>query len=224
MGRIRENVERILNEIPDYVRLEIAAKTRSAEEIREAIDAGVHIIGENYIKDVKKVYPLLGKIAQWHFIGSPDMQKHDLLKNKYLEIFDMIETVDSEKIAIEINEKCKKIGKTMDVLIEVNSGREVQKSGVMPEDTLELVKKLGSLENIRIKGLMTMGPRLGNPEDSRPFFKETKRIFDEIKKLNMPGVEMKYLSMGMSNSYKIAISEGANIIRLGTVIFGPREL
>ncbi|NIA23154.1 MAG: YggS family pyridoxal phosphate-dependent enzyme [Proteobacteria bacterium] len=223
MSKIRENIERILGEIPDYVKLEIAAKTRDAEEVREAVEAGARFIGENYIKDVKKVYPSLGKIARWHFIGTPDTQKHDLLKNKYLEIFDMIETVDSENIAFDINEKCKKLGKVMDILIEVNSGREPQKSGVMPENTIELIRKIACLENVKIRGLMTMGPRFGNPEDSRPYFKETKRIFDEIKNLDIPGVEMKYLSMGMSNSYKIAISEGANIIRLGSVIFGPRK-
>ena len=220
---IRENVERLLKELPPGVELEAAAKTRTAEEIMEAIRAGVKIIGENYIGDVKKVYPVIGKKVRWHFIGTPETQKHDLLRKKTLEIFDMIETIDSVEIAEEIDKRCKSIGKVMPVLIEINSGREPQKSGVMPEDVETLIRKIARLKNIKIMGLMTMGPRFGNPEDSRPYFIETKKIFDKIKKLNIPNVEMKYLSMGMTNSYRIAIEEGANIVRIGTKIFGERK-
>ena len=220
---IRENIERILKALPEGVKLEIAAKTRSADEIREAVDAGAHFIGENYIKDVKQVYPSLGKIAPWHFIGSPGMQKHDLLKKKYLEIFDMIETVDTFEIASEIDKKCKSMDKTMRILVEINSGREPQKSGVLPENAEKLIREISKLNNIKIEGLMTMGPRFGNPEDSRHYFKETKVLFDQIKNLNLPNMEMKYLSMGMSNSYKIAVEEGANIVRIGSAIFGARE-
>jgi uncharacterized pyridoxal phosphate-containing UPF0001 family protein len=110
----------------------------------------------------------------------------------------------------------------MPILIEVNSGREPQKSGVLPEDVERLVGKISGLRNIKVMGLMTMGPRFGNPEDSRPYFVETRRIFEKIKGLKLPNVEMKYLSMGMTNSYKVALEEGANIIRIGTKIFGER--
>jgi hypothetical protein len=111
----------------------------------------------------------------------------------------------------------------MPVLIEVNSGREEQKSGVFPESVEPLVKELSVFQNIGVMGLMTMGPRFGNPEDSRPYFVETKRIFERLKKLNLSNVEMKYLSMGMTNSYKVAIEEGANMVRIGTRIFGERD-
>jgi hypothetical protein len=220
---IRENVEKLLKELPQGVELEAAAKTRTAEEILEAIEGGIKIVAENYIRDVKKVYPTIGKRAKWHFIGTPGTQKHDLLKKKNLEIFDMIETIDSVEIAEEIDKRCKDIDKTMPVLIEVNSGREPQKSGVIPEDVEDLIRKIAQLKNIKIMGLMTMGPRFGNPEDSRPYFIGTKKIFDKIEKLNIPNVEMKYLSMGMTNSYQIAIEEGTNIVRIGTKIFGERE-
>jgi len=110
----------------------------------------------------------------------------------------------------------------MPVLIEINSGEEIQKAGVMPEEVVTLVRKMNSLRNIRIMGLMTMGPFSGDPEDARPYFIKTREIFEEIKKKEFPGVEMRYLSMGMSNSYKVALEEGANMVRIGTDIFGKR--
>ena len=111
----------------------------------------------------------------------------------------------------------------MPVLIEINSGREKQKSGVLPEEAEYLINEISSLTHIKIMGLMTMGPAFGNPEDSRPYFVETKKVFEKIKKLDLPDVEMKYLSMGMTNSYQIAIEEGANLVRIGTKIFGARR-
>jgi len=220
---IKENIQKILAELPSEVELAAAAKGRTPEEILEAIDAGVKIIGENYIREAKKVYQVVGKKAKWHFIGIPKMQKHDLLKRKNLEMFDMIETVDSSELAVDISERCSKIGKIMPILIEVNSGREAQKSGAMPAEVVVLVQKISVLSNLKIMGLMTMGPRFGNPEDSRKYFVETKNIFEQLKESDMPNVEMKYLSMGMTNSYQIALQEGANIVRIGTKIFGERE-
>jgi uncharacterized pyridoxal phosphate-containing UPF0001 family protein len=111
----------------------------------------------------------------------------------------------------------------MPVLIEINSGRESSKTGVMPEVVNELVQKMSELEHIRVEGLMSMGPRFGNPEDSRPYFKTTREAFERLDNMNLPNVTMRYLSMGMSNSYQIAIEEGANIIRIGTKLFGSRN-
>jgi len=185
----------------------------------EVVQAGLQIIGENYVKETKKAYKLVGKRAKWHFIGT--LQKHNIRRNM-LEIFDMIETIDSLEIAREIDRRCAQIGKIMPVLVEVNSGREPQKSGVLPEDTEKLIREISGLRNVKVMGLMTMGPRFGNPEDSRPYFAETRRIFEKLKGLKLPDVEMKYLSMGMTNSYKVALEEGANIIRIGTKIFGER--
>jgi len=135
----------------------------------------------------------------------------------------VIETVDSIELAREIDKRCAQIGKTMPVLIEINSGRELQKAGVLPENAEQLVREISACQNIRITGLMTMGPRFGDPEDSRPYFVETKKLFEKIKKLNLPNTEMRYLSMGMTNSYKIALEEGANIVRIGSKIFGERD-
>ncbi len=219
MSNIRENVSRILRELPEGVELVAAAKSRQPEEVLEAVEAGVRIIGENYVQEAEKAYEAIGSRAEWHFIGQ--LQKNKV--KKAVRLFDMIETVDSVEIAGEIDKRCTQSNKIMPVLVEVNSGREVQKSGVLPENTEQMVREISGYTNIRVMGLMTMGPASGNPEDSRPHFIETKRIFERIKRLNLPGIEMKYLSMGMTNSYRIAIEEGANVVRLGTILFGERD-
>ncbi len=216
---IGQNVKQILSELPPGVELVAAAKTRQAEELLEAIRYGVKIIGENYVQEAESAYNLVGSKAAWHFIGH--LQKNKV--KKAVRLFDMIETVDSLEIAVEIDKRCAQIGKVMPVLIEINSGREQQKSGVLPEDAESLIRQISQLEHVRVMGLMTMGPQFGEPESSRSFFVETRRVFEEIKKLGIGSVEMKYLSMGMTNSYRLALEEGANMVRLGTSIFGTRD-
>jgi len=220
VGTIRENVKRILAELPDGVQLVAAAKSRTVEEILEAVGAGVEIIGENYVREAVQAYEVVGSKARWHFIGT--LQKHNV-RRRLVELFDMIETVDSWEIAREIDRRCMQVSKVMPVLVEVNSGRETQKSGVLPENAERLIRDLSSLQNLRVLGLMTMGPRFGDPEASRPFFVETRRIFERSKELALPNVEMTYLSMGMTNSYRIALQEGANMVRIGTQLFGERH-
>ncbi len=215
----RQNVRRILSELPRGVQLVAAAKTRTPVEVLAVVAAGVKIIGENYVQEAERAYEAVGSGAKWHFIGHLQGNK----AKKAVRLFDMIETVDSLKIAEEIDKWCAQIGKVMPVLVEVNSGREKQKSGVLPERTEELIREISALKNIKVMGLMTMGPRLGNPEDARPYFVGTRKIFEAIKKLNLPSVQMKYLSMGMSNSYQVALEEGANIVRIGSKLFGERE-
>jgi pyridoxal phosphate enzyme (YggS family) len=219
-GLIERNVTQLLAEIPSGIQVVAAAKTRTPAEVSEAVQAGIRIIGENYVKEAKEAYELVGNRAAWHFIGI--LRKHEVRKTA-VEIFDMIESVDSLEIASEIDKKCVQIGKIMPVLIEVNSGREPQKSGVLPEDAEQLVRETSVLRNVKVMGLMTMGPRFGNPEESRPYFAEARRVFEKIKGLRLRNVEMKYVSMGMTNSYEVAIQEGANIIRIGTKIFGERD-
>jgi pyridoxal phosphate enzyme (YggS family) len=216
---IKQNVKQILSELPNGVGLVAAAKTRTAEEVLEAIESGVKIIGENYVQEAEGSYAVIGNKVKWHFIGY--LQKNKV--KKAVRLFDMIETIDSVDLATEIDKRCAQIGKIMPVLIEINSGREKQKSGVLPENTEQLVREISHLQNIKVTGLMNMGPRFGNPENSRPYFVETKMIFDRMKKLNLPNVEMRYLSMGMTNSYNIALEEGANMVRIGTKIFGERD-
>ncbi len=216
---IKENVKTLLEELPNGVELVGAAKGRTAREIEEAIDAGLKIVGENYIQETVLVQKDVSRDVEWHFIGH--LQRNKV--KKAVGIFDMIESLDSLRLAEEINKRCGEIGKVMPVLVEVNSGREKQKFGVLPEDVEELVRSASTLPNIKIMGLMTMGPRFGNPEDSRPYFQETRKIFERLKQLDLPNVEMRYLSMGMTNSYRIALEEGANMVRIGTKIFGERR-
>lgn len=221
---ITENVKKIFDELPEQVELVAAAKEKTPEDILAAIAAGVKIIGENYIREAKRAYQVVGDRARWHFIGIPSREKHDLLRKKTLQMFDMIETVDSLEIAAGIDQKCQEIGKVMPILLEINSGKEPQKSGVLPEDAEAVIRDISKLSHVKIMGLMTMGPRFGNPEDSRPYFMKTREVFEQIKKRALPNVEMKYLSMGMTNSYQIAIQEGANIVRIGTKIFGEKKV
>lgn len=216
---IKENVKKLLDELPPGVELVAAAKTRTPHEILEAIDAGVKIIGQNYVQEAHKAFQLIGNKARWHFIGH--LQKNKA--KKAVEIFDMIETVDSFDLAAELDKRCQVKDKVMPILIEINSGREPQKYGVLPEHTEDLITQISSFGNIKIQGLMTMGPMYGDPEAARPFFQETRKIFEHIKGLDIPNADMRYLSMGMTNSYRLAIEEGANIVRIGTLIFGPRQ-
>jgi hypothetical protein len=216
---IKENSQKLLKELPEGVELVAAAKTRTAEEVLAAVEAGIEIIGQNYIQEAEAIYPAIGKKARWHFIGH--LQKNKV--KKAVKLFDMIETVDSVELAREIDKRCALVGKVMPVLVEVNSGQEPQKAGVLPEKAEELVRAISGLPNIKVTGLMTMGPRFGNPEDSRPYFITTRKIFERIKALAIPNVEMKYLSMGMTNSYPVALEEGANLVRIGTRIFGERS-
>jgi pyridoxal phosphate enzyme (YggS family) len=212
---IRENVQKLLSELPQGVELVVAAKARTAKEVLEAVAAGVKVIGENYVQEAERDYLAIENRVKWHCIGS--LQKNKV--KKAVRLFDMIQTVDSLEIAREIDKRCAQLGKVMPVLVEINSGREEQKSGVLPEDAEGLIKALSGLPNVRVMGLMTMGPRTGDPEESRPYFVTTRKLFEQIKALKLPNVEMRYLSMGMSNSYRVALEEGANMVRIGTKVF-----
>lgn len=215
---IKENVSAIMHSLPSGVLLVAAAKTRSPEEVKAAIDAGIKVIGYNYVQEAEKMHQFIDNEVQWHMIGH--LQRNKV--KKAVKLFDMIETIDSVELAKMVNKQCVLEDKIMPVLIEINSGKESNKTGVMPENVDQLIVQIHDLPNLRIQGLMTMGPRFGDPEGARPYFKATKAIFDRVMKLKLPQVEMRYLSMGMSNSYRIAIEEEANIIRIGTVLFGNR--
>lgn len=184
-----------------------------------AVEAGVKIIGENYLQEAAAAFEVIGRRVSWSFIGH--LQKNKA--KKAAEIFDTIETVDSVELAEELSKRCSALNKLMPVLIEVNSGREPQKFGVFPERVEGLARAIVNLPNLKLLGLMTMGPFEGNPEEARPYFRETKQLYDYLKNLNLTGAEIKILSMGMTNSYRVAIEEGANRVRIGTKIFGPRE-
>ena len=210
--RIKENILQINKIISHDVKILAATKSRSIEEIKQAISMGIKMIGENYVQDAMEKSRSLKGLAELHCIGH-------LQKNKVkvaVEIFDMIDTIDSVEIALEINKRCEQINKIMPVLIEVNIAKEENKHGCMPEHLIELADSLAGLKNIRLRGLMTMGPNI-SAEKLGLYFREMKILFDKLKH-KYPEIDI--LSMGMSDSYIIAVQEGATMIRLGTAIFG----
>lgn len=215
---IASAVARLLEGLPPDIILVAAAKARRPEEVEVAIRAGITHVGHNYVQEAERMIQEISHKAQWHMIGH--LQRNKV--RKAIRLFDMIETVDSWPLAKLIDRRCAAIGKRMPVLVEVNSGREASKTGVLPEEVDDLVWRLSELEHIHLQGLMTMGPRFGNPEDARPYFRATKAAFDRLAEARIPNVEMRYLSMGMSNSYQLAIEEGANVVRIGTKLFGER--
>jgi pyridoxal phosphate enzyme (YggS family) len=231
---IADRVREFLAGIPPHVAVLAAVKTRSVGEIGASIEGGVRIIGYNYVQEAAASLEALGRPeAAIHseltgHVEPGQFAAHmigHLQRNKVksaARLFDTIQTVDSVRLAEAIDRECKKLGRVMPILVEINSAREPQKSGVFPEETVDLVRGIAGLPSVRIDGLMTMGPIAEDPEKIRPYFIETKRLFDELVALRIPNVEMGVLSMGMSDSYEVAIEEGATMIRLGTVLFGPR--
>jgi len=219
LNTIKKNVTDTQHSLPSGVLLVAAAKTRLPDEVNAAIEAGIKAIGYNYVQEAERLHETIENTVQWHMIGH--LQRNKV--KKAVTLFDMIETIDSVNLAEEVNKHCALESKVMPVLIEINSGKESNKTGVLPEHVERLILQINNLPNLKIQGLMTMGPRFGNPEDARPYFKVTKAVFNRIKETKIPNVEMRYLSMGMSNSYKIAIEEGANIVRIGTALFGERN-
>lgn len=213
-SHIYKNVSSILAEIPAEVSVIAAVKNRKPEEIIAAIDAGITTIGHNYVQEALSTKTKIGDVGQCHLIGHLQSNK----VKKAVEIFHLIESVDSLSLATALNYQAKLQEKIMPILIEVNIGREPQKNGVMPEELASFVESLKDLSNVNLQGLMTMGPRLIS-SSLRPYFTEAKRLFDGLKKLESINADICYLSMGMSDSYNIAIEEGANMIRLGKAIF-----
>ena len=208
------------NRSVDSIQLIAVSKTRAADVVKEAIAAGVTDLGENYIQEARdKINRLAATPANWHFIGH--LQSN---KARYaVRLFDLIHSVDSLKLARELDKYAKKNDKIQPVLIQVNIAREDSKSGVYVEDTLKLLTDIGKLENISVKGLMTMPPYFNAPEKVRPFFAALRELRDRIVSERIPNIAMDELSMGMTGDFKAAIEEGATMVRIGTAIFGERH-
>jgi hypothetical protein len=202
------------------IRLVAVSKTMPAEVVRDAIGTGISDLGENYIQEAKeKINALAAYPVTWHFIGH--LQSN---KAKYaVRLFDLIHSVDSLKLAQELNKYAQKNDKIQAILIQVNVAKEVSKSGVYIEDTVQLLKEVSRLENIAVKGLMTMPPYFNAPEKARPFFTALRELRDQIKMEAIPNISMDELSMGMTGDFEAAIEEGATIVRIGTAIFGDRR-
>ena len=204
---------------PDSVRLVAVSKTVSAQIVEEAIKAGVTILGENYVQEAReKIRALSEYSTSWHFIGH--LQSN---KAKYaVKLFDLIHSVDSIKLAREINRQAQKSGKVQQILIQVNISRETTKSGISVDETLDLIKEISEFKNVAIKGLMTMPPFFNQPERVRPYFAALRDLRDQVRDRAIPAVSLDELSMGMTGDFEAAIAEGATMVRIGTAIFGER--
>ena len=203
---------------PEDILLVAVTKTRTVDEIRQAIEAGITDVGENKVQELIQKQPQIPDV-NWHLIGHLQTNKI----NKVLPIVKMIQSVDSLKLAEAISKRCVRDETTIDILVEVNTSREASKFGITPENAVKIVEQMANLPNIKILGLMTIGEFLPNPEKVRPCFIELRKIKNQIAELKLPNVEMRHLSMGMTNDYEVAIEEGATIVRIGTAIFGARN-
>ena len=214
-----QRIKTVKTRLPSHVTLVAAAKTRSPQQVLDCIDAGIAWVGHNYVQEAQSMIDQIGRdAAHWTMIGHLQRNKAKVA----VRLFDSIQTVDSLRLAKAIDRECKKISRIMPILIEVNAAREPQKAGAFPEDVRDLITEVAKFEAISVKGLMTMGPAVQDPEALRPVFRETKSLFDALAAAKIPRVAMETLSMGMSSSYEIAVEEGATMIRLGTTLFGPR--
>jgi pyridoxal phosphate enzyme (YggS family) len=205
---------------PESIHLVAVGKTQSADRIRKAHEAGATIIGENYIKEAREKFEKLHDLeVQWHFIGH--LQSN---KAKYaVRMFDLIHSVDSLKLAFELDRQALKVGKVQKILIQVNIGRSPNKSGLSENEAPKLVLQIADLENLHIRGLMTMPPFFDDPEKARPYFAALRHLRDSLKGCGALCPEFNDLSMGMTGDFEAAIREGATLVRIGTAIFGARQ-
>ncbi|HIT88059.1 MAG TPA: YggS family pyridoxal phosphate-dependent enzyme [Candidatus Coprocola pullicola] len=228
MGEIQQNINQIQKRIEaaaqrsgrkkEDILLLAVSKTIDVERIKEAVACGLKELGENKVQEILEKYEPMGEEVKWHLIGH-------LQTNKVKYIIDkvkLIHSVESLKLAEEISKRAKKANKVMDILIEVNMAAEESKFGVAPEDTLSLIQKIALLDNICIRGLMTVAPFVENSEENRECFRRMKQLSVDINAEKIDNVYMDILSMGMSNDFEVAIEEGATIVRVGTSIFGRR--
>lgn len=205
---------------PDTVQLLLATKTVSAENINRAISYGETLLGESKAQELQEKYAHINhKQSDMHFIGHLQTNKiNQVLRHNIT----CIHSVDRLKLGRKIHNRLAKENRKLDILVQVNTSYEESKFGVAPEDTLNLIKQLAEFDTLHIKGLMTIGKLSSDPEEARKCFRLLKSIQQDIKKENLPGVEMDILSMGMTNDFEIAIEEGATMVRVGTAIFGER--
>ncbi len=210
-----ENTGRSLNDITIIA----VSKNFDIEKIIEAYNCGLRDFGENRVQEFLEKYEKIDKEINWHMIGH-------LQRNKVKYIYDkvkLIQSVDSIRLAKRIDKYCRENNMSMNILLEVNVAEDDSKFGFKIKELEESIKRISQFKTLNIKGFMTVAPYFDNPEDARPIFKELKNNFDKYSNIEYDNVSMEFLSMGMSNDYHIAIEEGANIVRIGTDIFGERN-
>lgn len=223
LNSVRSNIQASMSrrrpELQDDVLLIAVTKNHDINAMREAIDAGVTHIGENRIQEAKEKFETLNRDVTWHLIGHLQTNK----AKQAVKMFDLIHSVDSLHLAEAINSAAAGINKVQKVLVQVNLAHEESKSGIYEDGLEDLLHKVDELPNLKLMGLMCIAPNYEDVEECRPLFAEMHSIFNKVKQMSFTNAEIKYLSMGMTHDYEIAIEEGANAVRVGTAIFGQRQ-
>lgn len=228
MGSIADNIRYVLDQVRgaaervsrDTSEISVIAvtKTVAVERIEQAVAAGLKVLGENRVQELNEKYSRLPGV-EWHLIGHLQSNKVKYIVDKIA----LLHSLDSISLAEEIDKRMAQLGRAMDVLVQVNIADESTKFGIKPAETEEFIDKIRSLPGIRIQGLMTIGPYAATEQEIRGVFRQLRLLADKVKAIGFPEVEMKHLSMGMSNDYRIAVEEGATLIRVGSTIFGQRN-
>jgi pyridoxal phosphate enzyme (YggS family) len=217
--RIRQAAESC-NRDADSVRLVAVSKTIAADIVKEAIEAGVTILGENYVQEARDKFKALAQYpVSWHFIGHLQSNK----ARHAVRLFDLIHSVDSLKLAHELDKQAGKLEKIQQILVQVNISAEDTKSGISTDEAPRLIAEISRLKNLAVKGLMTMPPYFYQPQKVQPFFAALRELRDQISEQILPNVSLDELSMGMTGDFEVAIKEGATLVRIGTAIFGERQ-
>lgn len=227
MVDIRRNLDEVMGRIgaacsrsgrdPAEISLVAVTKNVGPQLIRQAIDSGVRLIGENRVQEAYSKFREIGRPVELHMIGHLQTNK----VGRALEVFDFIQSLDSVRLADALNARASKLGKVVRVMVEVKVSPEESKFGFAPEDVLSFLEQAPRYENLEVTGLMAMAPYFEEPENAREYFQEARRLFQEALRLEARNVRMQYLSMGMSDDFEVAISEGSNMVRIGRAIFSP---
>lgn len=228
VSNIKANVEEIRQRVaraaeragrnPADVTIIAVSKTRTVEEIREVLAAGLVNLGENRVQELQEKWPAIGGSATWHLIGSLQTNK----AKQALEMAQLIHSLDRDSLADELNRLAGRRGVPCQALIEVNVSGEESKHGVSPEALPALLRRISDGGSVLVRGLMTMAPLDADPEQARPHFRRLRELAAEVRQWNLPRISMEHLSMGMSGDFEVAVEEGATLVRVGTAIFGVR--
>lgn len=222
LAEVRSNIAKACEKVgrePSEVTLLAVSKTKPLEMIREAMAAGQRAFGENYVQEIEEKYAVLGDSADWHMIGHLQRNKVKYIIGKV----SLIHSVDSLRLAEQIQKEAEKHSITVRVLLEVNVANEESKWGFTPDETVEAVKAVAAMPNVHVCGLMTSAPITEDAESNRVYFRQLRKLFDDIKAMNIENVDMQVLSMGMTGDYTVAVEEGSTLVRVGTGIFGARD-
>jgi pyridoxal phosphate enzyme (YggS family) len=203
---------------PARVRLLGAAKSQTIESVRQAVSAGLKLIGENYVQEARDKRQLLGEPVEWHMIGHLQRNKAKVA----VEIFDVIQSLDNLALARELNKEAIKQKKNVRVLVEVNIAGEPSKTGIREDQLTNLLRAMAELANVKVEGLMAVPPFREDLEQVRPYFRRLRELGEGVRELRLGNVDLQELSMGMTHDYAVAVEEGATIVRIGTALFGPR--